>query len=153
MVRRVLLTLLLTGAGLCLGCNRKPGVEGVVAVSGTVTYQGKPVEGANVMFAPQNPEARSASGRTDASGRFQLTTLQSGDGAVCGAYKVAISKVQVENPMTADEARAWFEKNGGPPEPGNVKNELPEDYKDAGKSGLTAEVTDGGANDFTFELK
>ncbi len=105
------------------------------------------------MFAPENPEARSASGRTDASGRFQLTTLQSGDGALCGAYKVAISKIQVENPMTADEAREWFEKNGGPPEPGNVKNELPEDYKDAESSGLTAEVTDGGANDFAFDLK
>jgi hypothetical protein len=144
---------MLTGVGFSPGCSGGTGVEGVVAVSGTVTYQGRPVEGANVMFAPEAPEARSASGSTDASGRFQLTTLQPGDGALCGRYKVAVSKVQVENTMTADEAREWFEKHGGPPEAGNVKNALPEEYKSAESSGLTAEVTDGGANDFTFNLK
>ena len=135
----------------------RAGVEGVVPVSGTVTYQGKPVEGANVIFAPEAPAARSASGTTEADGRFQLTTLQPDDGALCGKYKVAISKVQVANAMTAEEmtsaeARKKFEKNGGPPKL-DVKSELPEDYQDAASSGLTAEVTDSGANDFTFDLK
>ena len=135
-----------------IGCGAKSGVDGVVKVAGTVTYEGKPIEGASVVFGPDG-EGRAATGMTDANGRFQLTTLQPGDGALPGRYKVAVSKVEVENAMSAEEAKAWFQKNGGPPPGGNIKNRLPEKYKDMQSSELSAEVTQGGKNDFAFDLK
>lgn len=153
MLRQLICILTLPAMSLCVGCGAKPGIEGVVKVAGTVTHQGKPVEGASVIFAPEAPTGRSASGKTDASGRFRLTTLAPEDGALCGKYQVAVSKMEVENPMSADEAKEWFMKHGGPPKAGNIKNHLPEKYKDVQNSGLAAEVTEGGANDFTFDLK
>lgn len=142
-------------AGFCLslaGCGHKSGVDGIIKAAGTVTHEGKPVEGATVIFVPQG-EGRSASGITDANGRFELTTLMPNDGAIPGKYKVAVSKVEVENAMSADEAKAWFQKHSGPPPAGNIKNHLPEKYKDLQSSELSAEVVANGTNDFPFELK
>lgn len=153
MIRQWIFTGVLAGAcAAMVGCGAQPGAAGAIKVAGTVTFEGKPVEGASVIFSPEGND-RSASGMTDAGGRFQLTTLKPGDGALPGKYKVAVSKVEVENAMTADEAKAWFQKNGGPPPGGNIKNRLPEKYKDAQSSELTAEVAQGGNNDFTFDLK
>lgn len=152
MVRLLTCCAAIAAASLLAGCGHKAKLNGLVKVAGTVTYEGQPIEGANVIFGPEG-EGRSASGMTDANGRFQLTTLEPNDGAMLGKYKVAVSKIEVENPMSADEAREWFVAHGGPPEPGNIKNRLPEKYKDTEGSGLGAEVLAGGNNDFTFELK
>ena len=35
---------------------------------------------------------------------------------------------------------------------GGLKHHVPEKYENAETSGLTADVTDGGANDFKFDL-
>ncbi|HUY88733.1 MAG TPA: carboxypeptidase-like regulatory domain-containing protein [Pirellulales bacterium] len=153
MVRQLVFISMFAGACVFLvGCGHKSGVDGVVQVGGSVTYDGKPIEGASVIFSAEG-ESRSASGITDAGGRFQLTTLTPNDGALPGKYKVAVSKVEVENAMSAEEAKEWFQKNGGPPPAGNIKNRLPEKYKDIESSELTAEVTTDGKNDFTFDLK
>ncbi|GIW99923.1 MAG: hypothetical protein KatS3mg111_3256 [Pirellulaceae bacterium] len=64
-----------------------------VPVSGVVTLDGKPLEGATVTFVPQSPGARTASALTGSDGRFVLTTVKGGDGAVPGTYAVTIKKV------------------------------------------------------------
>lgn len=51
-------------------------------VSGTVTYQGKPLEGATVYFVS---EKFSGSGKTNAEGRYELV-----QGAVPGKNKISI---------------------------------------------------------------
>ncbi len=64
----------LVGVVLLAGCNALPSV---VPVSGTVTYHGKPVEGATVTFSRGNGDRTKgdvAVGTTDASGRYELTT-------------------------------------------------------------------------------
>ena len=71
------------------------------AVTGTVTYQGSPVEGATVGFSPAAGEVRSAVGVTDSQGKYQLTTFEQDDGAMEGTYRVRVFKydrdpVQVE---------------------------------------------------------
>lgn len=134
-----------------VGCS-KSGLDGLVPVSGTVTYKGKPVEGADLVFNPES-EGRAASAKSDASGKFHVTTLDPQDGAKPGNYKVAISKKEMINPMTAEEAEDWFHKHSGPPPPRKIKNELPEKYADEKTSGLTATVTESGSNDLSFELK
>ena len=134
-----------------VGC-RKTGLDGLMPVSGTVTYKGKAVEGADLVFNPES-EGRAASAKSDASGKFHLTTLNPQDGAQPGNYKVSISKKEMINPMTAEEAADWFHKNSGPPPPRKIKNDLPEKYADDKTSGLTATVKEGGGKEFNFELK
>ncbi len=140
------------------GCN-SPGGVGATDVSGTVTYNGAPVEGATVSFVPTGDSGKVAAGTTDAQGKFSLTTVQPGDGAIPGAYQVAISKVEGAassgGQQTEEEARqAAMPKSGTAPAPApEAKDLLPVKYKDATKSGLTADVQSGGKNDFTFDLK
>src|SRR5687767_3762775 len=85
--------LVVVGLSLCIGCGDTSTLAGVTKVEGTVTYKSAPIEGATVMFSPQGG-GRAASGKTDASGRFQLTTVNLNDGALPGKYNVAISKVE-----------------------------------------------------------
>jgi hypothetical protein len=77
------------------GCNKGPAVA-TFPVTGTVTYGGKPVEGASVMFMSKNPDGPRATGETDAEGKFSLTTYlgpkQILKGAIPDEYKVAIVK-------------------------------------------------------------
>ena len=98
-VRMIRLTLeLLVFAGLTvglLGCgqatedaNRAKTVEAVAIV----THKGAPVEGATVVFEPAASQPRGAMGLTDASGKAILRTYDAGDGAIPGAYQVAITK-------------------------------------------------------------
>ena len=130
---------------------------GAAKVTGAVTYNGNPVEGATVSFVPSGEGGKMAAGTTDAQGKFTLTTVQAGDGAVPGAYQVAISKVEGSASsgeiQTEEEARAAaMPGSPGPVAVKEAKDLLPAIYKDSAKSGLTAEVTDSGPNNFTFDL-
>lgn len=143
--------LLLLWALVIAGCGRR-GLDGLVPVSGTVTLHGKPVAGADVVFNPESGR-HAASARTNAGGRYQLTTLHPRDGARPGKYVVTISKREVIDPLTAEQAREWFAKHPGPPPPSKVKNHVPDAYATAETSGLTATVDEGGANVLDFDLK
>lgn len=125
---------------LVLGCSRSG--ESMAHVTGTVTFRGEPVEGANVAFFPE--QGRPATGRTDSAGRFTLSTLDRGDGALLGRHTVAISDAQDELPPIpgSPEAESW-----APPE-----SRFPARYEDPATSGLTATVEPGGNNDFVFEM-
>lgn len=146
-----------------LGCGGPKSTLDTVPVSGLVTLDGAPVDGAMVVFAPTSGSGTAASGKTDATGRYKLTTQEPGDGALPGSYLVMISKSAAEDAtagavkpgMTDEEAtKAAAEardKTGGA-EP-TVKELLPAMYKDPAKSGLKAEVAKGGQTEFNFELK
>jgi hypothetical protein len=82
---------ILVFAGTCAafaggGCGRRP-----VPVRGVVTFDGKPLAHACVMFIPQEPGGRDARGFTDADGVFQLSTFRPRDGAFPGLYKVTVT--------------------------------------------------------------
>jgi len=149
-MRYLMCLLLLAGSLAWMGCA-PAGLEGTIAASGTVTHNGQPVEGATVVFSPEG-EGRAASGLTDASGRFQLQTLNPDDGVLPGKYQVAISKTQVEGGMSEEESQAYTAEHGKSPEV-TVKDLLPEKYKSPATSGLAAEVTASDKNEFTFDLK
>jgi len=59
---------LLSSCLLLAGC----GGSGIVTVSGTLTYKGKPVTNAFINFVPADG-GRPSMGETDASGKFTLT--------------------------------------------------------------------------------
>jgi hypothetical protein len=68
-------------------------------VSGTITYDGTPVEGVNVFFAPQESEfadskkerARTSTGVSDANGKYHMQYIQGVDGVAVGKCRVWLS--------------------------------------------------------------
>ena len=93
--RYVLCLFLVTGFSCISGCGDVPGPE-TAYVSGTVTMDGSPVPAGRVMFFPTasagKNTGKAASGQLDESGQFELTTYNSGDGAVIGEHKVTVLK-------------------------------------------------------------
>lgn len=147
--------------GLIVGCNRGPAV---VPVSGIVSFEGKPLEGATVMFLPKGEPGQGtllAFGLTDAEGRFRLRTnvgpKASYDGAVPGEYRVAVSKyvppkgmsgAEFEKKIAAAEHQIYGKDTGVP----SKVELLPPECADAQKSHLSASVASTGANEFSFRL-
>lgn len=130
------------------GCSSNPKT---VEVTGTVTYDGKPVEGAIVTFGPTAEDGEAASAKTDASGNFTLSTFEKDDGAIPGKYNVGITKTESVGGMSKDEEHAAVEA-GKPVKQAELVAKIPPKYGDPAKSGLTAEVTEGGENHFEFKL-
>lgn len=119
-----------------------------VSVTGTVTYNGSAVEGATVTFSPTASGGSASIGTTDASGKFTLQSQWGTKGAVAGSYAVAISKTEVQG-GAGDAEEAPADDNAPPAE---ITEHLPEKYKSAQTSELTAEVKADGDNDFKFDL-
>lgn len=138
--------LLLAGV---LGCSgyQTGDREKVVPVSGTLTFQGKPLEGYRVTFMPTDGR-RPAIGVTGADGKFELGTNEVGDGAVAGAHKVAF----VWAPPTVGEP-GQESINDNPANLPKPKVKIPDKYGDPEKSGVTQEVPARGISDLTFDLQ
>ncbi len=73
--------------GSLSGC----GGSKLVPVEGVVNLDGKPLEGATVVFLPDGVPGRPAQGLTAGNGRFRLSTA-SEPGAAPGDYKVLVTK-------------------------------------------------------------
>ena len=127
------LALSLLVAALATGCGGNPKT---FQVGGTVTYRGKPVEGASVVFFPTG--ARPAAGKTDAQGRFTLLSYKPGDGAVLGEHVVCITKTIPDPKADPKLLKSIFV--------------LPECYNTPLKSPLRAKIAADGPNEFKFEL-
>jgi hypothetical protein len=87
------------GLAVCLaGCPSGPGaaVIGETApVSGKVTLDDKPFEGATVEFVPLDGSGNSGFGKTDAEGKYTVETQSGGEkkkGLAPGRYKIGVSK-------------------------------------------------------------
>ncbi len=122
----------LTGCG---GSGNPPTAK----VSGVVTYKSAPVGEAIVTFMPTT--GRPATGQTDASGKYTLSTFGTNDGAVIGDHKVSITPYQpdVAMPETPEEAEAA------------PKLPFPARYANPDSSNLKATVKSG-SNEANFEL-
>jgi hypothetical protein len=141
-------TVIFLPLALCvLGCNHENRLKGLVPAEGIVYYDGKPLDGATVNFIPQTPDQRSAVGRTDAAGKFVLTTLTPNDGAAPGEYQATVSKMSdaVWNESMTEQESAKSKDD--------VKPLIPAKYSIPAKSGLTAIIPAKGVKDLKFELK
>lgn len=84
---------------LLCGC----GGPGLYPVSGTVTLDGKSIEGLMVGFSPAG-EGISGAGRTDATGKYVITSAQ-GRGLPPGEYNISIQEITAaENSATEIKA-------------------------------------------------
>jgi hypothetical protein len=140
----------------CVGCSNTAADRPKLSpVSGSVTYKGKPVEGAVVSFSAKGAP-RVATGRTNTEGKFQLTTFNTNDGAPLGEHVVTITKPRgtTAPPMTVDTGGADYTKAmANAANASTTDTELPLDYSDPAKSGLVRSVTEAGPNEFAIELQ
>ncbi|QDU11529.1 DUF4198 domain-containing protein [Gimesia aquarii] len=115
-------------------------------VTGTVNFDGKPLEGATIVFRSSGGEPQAAVGRSNAEGAFQLRTFEDGDGAIAGEHSVSITCVETEGPPAGanlDEVDVVVKE----------VSLIPEKYGDLKKSGLSATVSPDKDNVFLFDLE
>lgn len=153
MARMTLLSIAATFAG----CFSGGGIPGTIPVSGTVTYGGKPVEGATISFIGKGAE-RPATAISKADGKYDLYTLDS-RGALPGNYSVVVTKM--EAPADSVNKDAGFDASGkdlsmeqsaanvGKPTP-QAKQLLPAKYSSVSTTTLRFEVKDSG---HVFDIK
>jgi len=120
--------------GLLAGCSGKTEGPTLIPVTGTVRYKNQPVEGATVVFLPQE-HAFAATGKTDAEGRFELASSVGGmqPGAVPGSYRITVRKFF----FTPEDVEVQL---------------LPAKYGHVDRTGLTATLVEGEPNQIDLEL-
>ncbi len=153
------LLLLLTGCG---GGDHPD----LYTVSGTVTYNGQPVEGASVQFVKVG-SSRSSRATTDAEGHYKLGTYEDGDGAPAGEYVVIVTKRE-KSTETEDDIDAVLpgnrddDQSGVDPiasiepdeEAAEPKSLLPEKYGNPSTTPFQKmSVTAEGPNEFELKLE
>src|SRR5262249_53455771 len=129
-----------------LGCGES-GPE-MARVSGTVTYQGKPVPKGAIACVATDPGRPNATGKLDANGYYRLQTREAGDGAQLGDYDVTISS-RDDTPMNIGGQNVvpqFIPKKAAQPQ-----RLTPAKYEDPKTSGLRRTVKSG-SNEFNLEL-
>lgn len=116
-----------------------------VPAKGIVLFDGKPLDGAQVILVPADGSSTGAYGSTDAQGKFSLRAFEEKDGAVPGKYKAQVSKTI----MTKLEGVA--DLDGG--DPVRYDMAVPAKYTGAETSGLQLEIPSAGAEDLKLELQ
>ncbi|MCC9609261.1 Ig-like domain-containing protein [Blastopirellula sp. JC732] len=136
------LSVMLLSLSGCGGASDQPDLG---QVSGTITFDGKPLSGIVVVFQPDS--GRPARGRTDAEGKYELTYIRNTRGTKVGHNRVEIAPSEeddapAEAQLDADSAQAQRPFKSGKPK-------IPVRYNI--KSELEAEVQPGD-NTFDFAL-
>ena len=155
---RIAITVLFSFGTAIVGCS-SGSIPGTCPVSGTVSYVGKPVEGATISFIGKGSE-RPATAISNADGKYDLYTLDT-HGALPGTYSVVVSKT--EAPADSVNKDAGFDASGkdlsmeqsaanvGKPTP-KAKQLLPAKYGSASTTTLSFEVKNAG-NVFDIKLE
>lgn len=155
-VYRILLVLIPVVSAGCGGSYHK--------VEGTVTMDGAPVEKATVLFIPTKEGGQSATGQTDASGKFKLNNPSNDKGIPAGTYKVVITKgdpastpasggADLSDPTKAMEEFFKNQKKDkrGMPIPPEAKSELPVKYTKQDTTPLEVTIPASGAINLILE--
>lgn len=134
---------------ICLwfaGCGARG--PSTLPVTGVVTLDGQPCEGAVVSFVPQEATGgNGGTGLTDPTGKF-VAKLQDGKtpGLLPGKYKVMISK------FVRPDGKLFVAVGDEAPIDSNARELLPPRYSDYQFTTLQAEV-DATSTPHTFDLK
>ena len=131
------------------GCG-DDGRPKLVEATGTLKLNGEPVSDALIYFRPKegNPIMRPSRAKTDAQGRFRLSTYNEGDGIPLGEYRIGIEKRQLVgdlppnyNPEAPEATRLTYQWI------------TPKELANPETSGLEASVTPSGLEPAVFDLK
>lgn len=153
-MRGVVVCIALVVATCVSGCGGSKGGIKSVDVSGTVSLDGEPLEGADVYFSSGK---YGGYGTTDSQGKFRLV-----NGAAVGENKVSFKKFDTSNSQGIDmsipgmderQAAAMMEAQsrakGGKVMKGSL---IPPEMTDPKTTKLTFEVPEGGTDSADFRL-
>jgi len=119
-------------------------------VSGSVTYDGKPVPlDSSVTFYCKAKDA-TASGKVDTLGHYSLSPAVESKGIPAGRYEVMIRPPEAEAPPVGSEQYTKIMMSGKGTAPPEVK-EIPKQFHTLATSGIVLEVKPG-PNTFDFDL-
>lgn len=129
------------------GCGKNKPIR-TEAVTGVVTLDGVPVEGANIVFSPKDG-GNPGYGISGPGGAYTLQTLlgASGKGTTTGEYAVSVTK---NESVLSGETRTL--ENGKIMQIMKPKALLPEVYSSEKSTPITFAVKSG-SNQFNIELK
>ena len=178
-MQRMCFVLFIGAATAIVGCNKGPSLK-TYPVTGTVTYNGKPLADATVTYLSkaEGQGVPATTGTTDSDGLFSLSTyLGPKDvlrGAPPGDYKVTVVKKTDPGPpggetskdlenvtdeqRQASMSKMWAQQRGGDPKsekkPSEQKpeSEIPLKYAKPETSGLSATVVTGENEPREFKL-
>jgi len=134
------------------GCSQGPG--SFAHVSGVVTLNGAPVDGAKVTFVSttemEGQKARYST-TTDSAGKYMIAGWGKQPGIPPGMYKVVVTKLvmkggKVQTPEEGFDSTQLEMSGMG-------KNELPKEYAEENTTKLTATLDTGKNKDVNFDLK
>ena len=140
-------------AGLSLvlllgGCSQDASMPKLGKVHGKVTYKGQPLDGGRVVFTPAagkgGETGQGAIGQIGTDGSYELTTFNTGDGAILGQHVVTVvvpQKGEMPKPDKYSQIKYVLPKNVTPPK-----------YATADKSPLRCTVVEG-STEFNIDLK
>jgi hypothetical protein len=142
------------------GCGS--GGPSLVPVSGTVTLDGKPLEGATITFIPDpsNAKPQTDGGDVTGPGGTFASTYRNRAGLAPGKYKVVVTKPsdsaasgqasKLPSEITKSSYMANLATSSGA---GAKAAEAPWPYGDGAKTPLSQEVSANGETNLTFGLK
>jgi hypothetical protein len=136
---------------LAMGCgsSERPAL---VEVTGTVTLDGKPLEGAQVVLKPlkvDDPKfKRPARSTTDAQGKFSPNAYGDAKGLPPGKYGIGVSKREVVGKLPDN-----FNTENPELTPANFRLLVPKPYESPDTSNLEIEITAKGITPETIALE
>jgi hypothetical protein len=143
--------------GLCLslmfpllnsGCGADPSMPKLGKVTGNVTYKGQPVKAGSVTFTPDSVKGgatgQNALGQIEPDGSYELTTFNTGDGAILGQHVVTVQAYA--------DTEAFKPKADGTYSYKLPKPTIPLKYTKSDTTPLRLTVAEG-ANKLDIELK
>lgn len=142
---------LLAGLGLLLplaGCSARAGMPKLGKVSGKVIYKGKPVESGHIVFTPVEGKGgatgQSATGEIGRDGSYEMTTFDTGDGAILGQHIISVEvRSSTEMPKPKPDSTIDYVL---------PKSVIPSNYSSPDKSPLRYTVREG-SQTYNIELK
>ncbi|MBC7351982.1 MAG: carboxypeptidase regulatory-like domain-containing protein [Thermogutta sp.] len=164
MGRRFIVAIMLwfvSGLVISQGCGSRTrgNIPQTAPVSGIVTLDGQPVDGATVVFVPTGTPAYGAYAVTDSKGRFVLKSSETVSGAVPGKYFVQVTKLVTDTTgkqyVVAEDAEHAALASGDTTPTGTggiTRNVLPEKYANPKTSGIEVTVPPEGLQDFEIKL-
>lgn len=148
----VILSAVLVGCGAGDDAFKKARPKTVNA-SGLITYNGKPLDFAIIVLAPEAQGGVAAMCRSDADGKFSLDSYPPDLGAVPGKYRVSVKKTEPAKVVTLDPANHDAPPPEETAEAGGPKSLIPPEFGEFESSGLTLEVPAEGSDSLKLELK